>query len=119
MSRNHIIIDAVEAVHKSSGLLVATGAGSGSWFRSETALPPFDAAAKEARYTNLALSATGSTEHSMGFLREGQTLNVQSLNDSDGIVALDSLIVHPFGRGAKIHIRLAEMPLYVASRLAA
>jgi len=109
---------------KSSGLLIATGAGSSGWSTSAARyLFPegiaFPRADRSARYLLTEASSAlpglkgGIPPGSTGIIREDGELTVHSLNDSDGFVSVDSLTDAPFPRGSKAVIRLAREPLWV------
>jgi hypothetical protein len=109
---------------KSSGLLIATGAGSSGWstsaarylFPGGISFPRTDRAA---RYLLTEASSAlpgfkgGVPPWSTGTLLQDGELVVHSLNDSDGLVSVDSLTDAPFPRGSKAVIRIAPEPLWV------
>jgi NAD kinase len=114
---------------KSSGMLVITGAGSSGWARSagrylhggDCDFP------RESRYsrfllTEPSLAIPGAEDPPRqsalptlcnGILLEGESLVVHSLNDSDGIVSIDSLEEVQFPRGRTVTVRLDSQPLWV------
>jgi NAD kinase len=114
---------------KSSGLLISTGAGSSGWAKSagrylhggECDFP------REARYARFLLTEPSSAipdrddvrlngplpRRCDGVLVEGEKLVVHSLNDSDGIVSIDSLEEVSFPRGRTITVQVDPEPLWV------
>lgn len=113
---------------KGSGILISTGAGSTGWLQSAArfvpgGLKPFARDAMQAQYlltepSPTVVAQSGSLEQrrrlELGILLPGQSLVVQSLNDSDGQISTDSLAMIPFGRGNKAEVTLDGKPLQVA-----
>ncbi|MCB0334551.1 MAG: hypothetical protein KDD55_13695, partial [Bdellovibrionales bacterium] len=107
---------------KCSGLLVATGAGSSGWFRTAARgtkeyAEVFAPCAVQARYAATEISPTITSEHPemfFGELHHGDVLRLVSLNRSNGIASIDSLITAPFARGQVAELRLSQKPLLVA-----
>ena len=117
MSRNIVCLNGKEIFpEKSSGIIVAVGAGSGigSWYHN--AYPLFreeDIFTNEERYAKILL-----TEHyskSIARLNENDVLTIDSNNDSSGIVGPDGHEDHaaPFGFGARAEIRISKIHLPV------
>ena len=110
MSRHVLSVGRREEEHKSSGLLVATPAGSTGWY-GHYGRPFKGPGARWAltepfpRGRKLRLGA--------GALEPGSRLRVRSLSDSDGIVAVDSLeeAALPFAR--LVEISVSRRPLKV------
>lgn len=112
---------------KGSGLLIATGAGSTGWYRSErgSSKHDFPRDAAEARWFLRAAQLEDddtTCELSEGAIRNGEVLRVQSLNDRGGIAGVDDTpyAAEPgdfesssFNRGVEATIRLSEHPLRV------
>jgi hypothetical protein len=117
---------------KSSGLLIATGAGANNraWSRaaSRFIFPEglsFPKTARKAMFILTEPSNThpGITEESQelppltaGDIVDGEEMIITSLNDSEGIIKADSLEKLQFPRGAKAKIRLAHSPAWVVYR---
>lgn len=116
---------------KSSGLLIATGAGSTGWFEKASRYlgpghKPFPPSLRQAKIVATEVSETllqgaarktlsmdGLPAFCQGWLQEGQKLVLQSLNDDLGEISWDSLGQAPFKRGSTAVIELAEEPLWV------
>ncbi len=113
---------APQVEQKCSGLLVATGAGSSGWFRtaargtSEFA-EIFAPCEVQARYAATEISPTVQSNHPemfFGELHYGDVLRLVSLNRSNGIASIDSLITAPFARGQVAELSLSPKPLLIA-----
>lgn len=98
--------------HRSSGLLVATGAGSTGWFgHYARSFPP---TAKSARWVlTEPFPPDAKYPHASGILRPGEALVVRSRNDIRGVVSLDAIRHVPFPYGAVATLRLSSIPLRV------
>lgn len=106
------------APQKSSGLIVATGAGSTGWYASARRyLARGDGrfAPTERRAAFVVAEPPGLDAQGLyaGELRQGQQLIVHSLNDAEGVISADSWVRGAFRRGQKAVIRLGERPLRV------
>lgn len=103
-----------------SGLLIATGAGSGGWYDSECrAIHPNGNAVplneKFARYLATALYRGRFNDYELleGRLDPGQELVVKSWNKTNGIVSSDSVECIPFPYGSTAVVRISNSPLRV------
>jgi hypothetical protein len=117
---------------KSSGLLVATGAGANNraWSRaaSRFVFPEGLSFSKTARKAMFILTEPSNTHPGIseesqelppltaGDIVDGEEMVITSLNDSEGIIKADSLEELQFPRGAKAKIRLAHSPAWIVSR---
>lgn len=120
MSRNHVYLDGKEIFpDKSSGILIATGAGSGngSWYDNvhSIAFRESDVFPKTAEYARVFL-----TEHkscSKITLHQGEVLTIYSSNDDAGIILPDSHDQRAvsFPMGAYAEIRIGSLHLSVVS----
>jgi len=118
MSRNYVYLNGKEIFpDKSSGILVAVGAGSGngSWYDNVyfDRFQKTDVLCSQAEYARLFL-----TEHksrSIATLRKEEVLVIHSSNDGEGIVSPDSLkerrIPFPMGAAAEIRISPTYLPV--------
>jgi len=118
MSRNNVYLDGKEIFpDKSSGILIATGSGSGpgSWYDNVHALTfdQSDTFPRTADYARVIL-----TEHksrSKITLEKGQVLTIYSSNDDAGIILPDSHQQHavsfPMGTSAEIRISSVHLPI--------
>jgi hypothetical protein len=125
---------------KCSGLLVATGSGSGGWFRSASRyLDPrgdehlsrldvtdrwesasFAPQLRKAHFVAAEPSSAivkqrtgpGAFEHVSGTLLEGEALTARSRNDSHGIIALDAQRQYEFPLGHELRVELTQQPLW-------
>lgn len=113
MSRHALRLDREpEEEHKSSGLLVATGAGSTGWYGHYGR--PFPPDAGLARWALTEPFPRGRRLRRLrGTLRPGQVLRLRSLNDARGTISLDCLGEFPFPYGSTAEIRLSRVPLSV------
>jgi hypothetical protein len=116
---------------KSSGLLIAVGAGSNNraWARaaSRFVFPNGLSFPKTARRAAFVLTEASNTHPGIdedsnelpplttGDLIDGEEMLITSLNDSEGEVMVDSSKRLPFPRGTKAIIRLAKKVLWVVS----
>lgn len=115
MSRHHITINNQSEEQKGSGLLIATGAGSGGWYTSASRyLFPeggiFSKTMQEARFilTEPYRGRLSNYNLIQGVLQEGKTLEVTTLSDSSPILAVDSLELIKLREGAVIRITLGK-----------
>ncbi|MBI3297843.1 MAG: NAD(+)/NADH kinase [Elusimicrobia bacterium] len=109
MSRHVLRVGELEEEHKSSGLLVSTPAGSTGWYGHYG--KPFTA---DARWVlTEPFPRGGRLRLGRGVLTKDRTLKVRSLNDAEGIVAVDSLEETPFTFAAQAEVRLSKHPLHV------
>lgn len=114
---------------KSSGMLITTGAGSSGWAKSagrylHTGEYDFP---RESRYARFVLTEPSSAFPNRddsrlngpiparcdGVVLEGEQLVVHSLNDSEGIVSIDSLEEVQLPRGRTVTVRIDPQPLWV------
>jgi NAD kinase len=101
-----------EEEHRSSGLLVATGAGSTGWYGTYDRA--FDRTLRVAKWQlTEAFPHDHKYRYGTGELEPGATLTVRSRNDRDGILAVDSEIIHPLPRGGVATIRISPQSLRV------
>jgi NAD kinase len=104
--------DGPQEEHKSSGLLLVTGAGSTGWFGHYE--EPFE---RDLRVAKWRLTEPFPFDHkyrwAAGELEPGGVLRVRSKNDDRGIVAVDSLGEEPFPYGAVAEFRISSWPLRV------
>jgi NAD+ kinase len=114
---------------KSSGMLISSGAGSSGWAKSAGRYLHGGECdfSRESRYARFLLTEPSSAipgrddsrqsgplpSRCEGILLEGERLVVHSLNDSEGIVSIDSLEEIPFPRGRTITVRIDPNPLWV------
>ncbi len=118
MSRNYVYLDGKEIFpDKSSGLLIATGTGSGngSWYDNVHAVTfgESDAFPRTAEYARVILTEHKSRSKKM--LHKGQVLTIFSSNDDTGIILPDSheerAISFPMGAVAEIKISSVSLPV--------
>lgn len=109
-----------EETQKSSGLLITTGAGSTGWYDSACRYlhpegSPFPRTAKQMVFlaTEPFKGRLNQSKMLEGVVQEGETLTIKSLNDSEGIVSVDSLAEISFNRGAALEVRISDSPLKV------
>ena len=124
MSHYSISLSGRTERHDSSGLIVATGAGSTGWYDNEVGIvfPDGNTVPKNeifARYIT-----TGARPKSTGYkmtegkLSKGEELEVTSYNKHSGILSVDCVSDVPFPRGSVARIRISDSPLKVV-RMAA
>ncbi|MFA6462303.1 MAG: hypothetical protein WCV90_08630 [Candidatus Woesearchaeota archaeon] len=118
MSRNKVFINEKEVMNeKSSGLLVACGAGSvyGTWYGHayKLAFGGMDTFPKESEVARVIL--TEQEKDNKLTLEKGQTLVVHSYNDGEGIVSPDSHLDHSvnFDLGCVAEISISDQKLHV------
>ena len=105
---------------KSSGLLVATGAGSTGWYDSAGRYlhPNEDKFPKKERFTKFEVREPHIIYSMLeGVLEEGEELEVYSLNKGVGRFGIDSSEKHEFPRGTKVVIRISDKTLRVVARM--
>lgn len=120
MSRYVLKHGDVEETQKSSGLLITTGAGSTGWYDSACRYLHPDGnvfARTEPKFVFLATEPSkGRLNRSKlleGTVQAGESLRIQSLNDSSGLVSVDSLDEVLFSRGATLEVRISPHALKV------
>jgi hypothetical protein len=118
MSRNEVYLDGQKVFpDKSSGILLAVGAGSdeGSWYDNihRTMFGNGNEFGREEEIARAIL--TEEKSKSKLTLNKGQTLEIYSYNDSRGIVCPDSCEDHSadFGMGSKAEIKVSDLKLKV------
>ncbi|MFH1063530.1 MAG: hypothetical protein V1729_00450 [Candidatus Woesearchaeota archaeon] len=118
MSRNRVYIDGKEVFpDKSSGILIATGAGScrGSWYDNihNVMFGESDCFANDADCASIILTEHASK--SKATLHKGQKFVIDSYNDAKGIIAPDSHEEHAAGFmiGCRAEIRISEYHLSI------
>lgn len=105
-----------EEEQKSSGVLIATGAGSTGWFRSATGGDNiFPKTAKEARFfvTEIFRGKHHLGKISKGVIKPGEKLEITSLGKHKNVVSIDSKLNHDFPRGSKVSIEFSDKQLKV------
>ncbi len=119
MSRHQLIFAGKREEQKCSGLVVATGAGSSGWFDAACrfVFPKGRRRPKAERSLQFLATEPYSGRLSRlccrsGVLRPGSKLVIRSLNDSHGVIVLDSQHFHPFREGSVAEIEIGT-PLRV------
>jgi NAD kinase len=120
MSKHLLSLRGSQDLNKGSGLLIATGTGSTGWYssiyrQSGESHAAFPRESPELRFIlrepyEGRLPANKIPRGSVGV---GDELQIKSLNDSQGIVILDSLVRADFPLGSILKIRISEHPLKV------
>lgn len=116
MSRHVLEYEGSKYEQKCSGLVVATGAGSTGWYRSANReLNSWDVTAEQAKFVVTEPYNIAARLNYTGIIggQYSPEITVHSLNDSEGIVSIDSWEEFAFGRGATAKIFLGA-PLHVA-----
>jgi NAD kinase len=126
MSRHELEFRGERIIQRSSGILVASGAGSTGWFssaglylgREDRSFPReapylrFELREPQVRIaTEDGIRSVSLPPHTEGTLLPGESLRITSLNDDDGIASRDSIDTIPFQRGAVAEISLSSTPL--------
>ena len=108
-----------ETKHKSTSIIVATGAGSTGYYASAAIHTHpdgcyFSPMEKKVVFTVESPYLYGGKQEPLtGELGPGEELEIYSLNDQKGIAQADSWTDHPFVRGSRAVIRIADEPLRV------
>jgi len=120
MSRHKIKFRDKEEEQKGSGLVVTTGAGSTGWYDSAVRfikekgekISPLE---KKGVFilTEPYKGKLSGCELMHEFFNENDKIEVHSLNDSKGVVSIDSLWVFNFNRGDKVVFSISDKPLKV------
>jgi len=123
MSRNYVYLNGKEIFpDKSSGIIVAVGAGSGdgSWYDNVygAVFQKADVLPRQTEYARIFL--TENKSRSVATLHTGEVLVIHSSNDSAGIVSPDSSKEKdreiPFPMGAAAEIKISSISLPVVRR---
>ena len=119
MSRHILCYKGEKEMQKSSGLVACTGAGSMGWYSSASRYilgedKIFERTKKEARFV---LCEPHDKDYKVykildGSIQGDEVLEVQALNDSRGVVAIDSHRIIKLKEGSIVKIRLGR-PLKV------
>jgi len=113
-SRYRIFFNGREEEQRSSGVLIATGSGSGAWYKSAGG-NVFDF--KEEKLKFLVREPYSgklfNPEILHGEIDEGERLKVVSERFSGGAIALDSNCVYDFNKGDVVEVSLSEHVLRV------
>lgn len=120
MSHHRLCQGAQCAEQKGTGLLVATGAGSTGWYRSAGRYQfpkgnAFERTAGTARYILREPHEGRLLGESMwhGEITAQQSLMIESLNDGAATMSFDAVSKVPFPHGARVELRISELPLHV------
>lgn len=116
MSRHILIYKNKEYLQKCSGIIISTGAGSTGWYRSSNSLlKTWPATKAEARFVVTEPYNKNVQEDYTGIISatHNEEIIIHSLNDSEGIVSIDSWDEFDFPRGATAKVFLGNV-LYVA-----
>lgn len=120
MSRYVLEFDGIVDPHKNSGLIIATGAGSTGWYDAASRYlhQEGDNFSRTQRMAKFLATEPFKGRFSRNKLKEGslipgEELVIRSLNDSSGIISIDSLKVYPFNRGSIARIKISDRPLNV------
>lgn len=120
MSHHRISYNNQIEEQKGSGLIVATGAGSTGWYKggSRYVYPEGDKFSRlESKaafvltepYTGIKVGNSLLTGH----YGPDQALEIESLNDDDGIVIIDAYQIVPIPRGTHVSVSISSKPLRV------
>jgi len=120
MSRHILIYRGKEYEQKSSGIIIATGAGSTGWYDSANRFSwpggdRFDKTEQKAAFIvtePYRYVALPSDVHA-SYILAGEELILHSLNDGDGYATADSWEEFDFSRGRKAVIRISDKPLKI------
>lgn len=119
MSHYVVKLKGDQEVQKSSGIMVATGAGSTGWYDAALHGPSdvFQKTKKEAHFVARECPRLGRIPYRMkqGVLTNLDELTILSKND-EGVARADSLERLPFRRGAVAHITIHPQSARVLSR---
>jgi hypothetical protein len=93
-------------LHKGSGMLVYTGAGSTGWAHAVEHIT-FEKTSRQLRYITMhpyigKLSPAPDSPHA--FFARGEALSITSMNDAEGVIILDALERYPFPEGSTAQI---------------
>ena len=115
MSRHQLIHNNDVEEQKGSGLLISTGAGSTGWFDSaiRDLHPNGKVISRDAKEVQFLLTEPHKGKFSIykmthGIIKENDVFEIISLNDSDGVLLIDSLEKIKIKEGSKIKIKLGE-----------
>ncbi len=122
ISRYKIDVLGKSEVVKNSGLLVATGAGSGGWFHSATSCIHEEGKIYPKTVSNIYYFTTESFFGRIhkknlfyGKLEGGQKIKLVSFSKYDSVISIDSRVNYSFPRGTKVEIEIANQLLKVVT----
>jgi NAD+ kinase len=113
-SRYIIEINGNKEEHRSSGVLVATGSGSTSWYKSAKGTP-FDYNEEKLAYLvrEPKTSRIFNPQLINGYIEKDKKITFKSTRKYGGIIAIDSWKVYDFNEGDIAEVRLSGQPLNV------
>lgn len=115
MSRHVIVHKGKEYEQKCSGIIFATGAGSTGWYKSAGNRPPWGPSDRFCGFTVTEMYSTtpsGISAPTSEYISPGEEIILYSLNDSEGLLSIDSWEEYEFCRGSEARIQIGE-PLNV------
>jgi len=114
MSRHMISYKDIQEEQKGSGFLVLNGVGSTGWYNSACRYlhkdgNVFEKTLQELRFLVMEpyRGRLNNPKNCEGTIKDGE-LSVVSLNDSEGIISMDSLFEFPFKEGSKMLISIGK-----------
>ena len=115
MSRHQLIHNDRVEEQKGSGLIISTGAGSTGWFDSAIRylypngkIIPRDSSEVQFLLTEPHKGKFTTYKLTHGIIKQNDIYEIISLNDSDGVLLIDSLEKIKIKEGSKIKIKLGE-----------
>lgn len=104
----------LEEEHRSSGVLVVTGAGSTAWYKSAGG-KPFNHDEERLRFLvrEPFISRIFQPRLTQGEIGKDEIITFESKREDGGVISIDSWAIYDFNRGDRIEIRLSSQPLQV------
>jgi NAD kinase len=103
-----------EEEHRSSGVLVVTGAGSKAWYMSAGGKPfAHDEPRLKFRVREPFVSRIFKPILTTGEIEKHETIIFESKRENGGVISVDSWAIYDFNNGDKVEIRISSQPLNV------
>lgn len=115
MSRHVLVYKGIEYEQKSSGIIIASGAGSTGWYNSAWGgFAAFDPTEDRVEFIVREMYSSVPSHEDVyhGHFFTDEEIVLYSLNDDEGMVSVDSWEEFPFTRGSEARIRIGQ-PLNV------
>jgi NAD kinase len=106
-----------EEEHRSSGVLVVTGAGSTAWYKSAGGAPfKHDEEKLKFLVREPFVSRIFQPKLTNGDIKKDEIITFESKREDGGVISIDSWAIYDFNKGDIIEVRLSSQPLNVITK---